>query len=140
VAHSITLIATSLNWINLPAKPVEAVIALSIVFLANELASKKEQVTIQSDKKLWLVVFIFGLLHGFGFAGALSSIGLPVTDVPLALLSFNIGVELGQILFVLVSLLVLGIIKKIIPRKKIEKIASYSIGICASYWLLARVF
>jgi len=142
VAHSITLIASSLNWISIPINPVEAVIALSILFLANEIAFKnqnqhKERLTQQQS---WSVVFIFGLLHGFGFAGALSSIGLPEDEIPIALLSFNLGVEVGQVSFVCMVVLLLQLISKTELRLISEKIASYVVGITASVWLFERIF
>ena len=140
VAHSITLIATSLNWISIPIAPVEAVIALSIIFLANELALRKENQERLSEQQPWIVAFIFGLLHGFGFAGALANIGLPEGEMPTALLSFNIGVEIGQLFFICVALLVLKFVCKIFERSTIDKLASYAIGICASFWLFERLF
>lgn len=140
VAHSITLIATSLNWISIPIAPVEAVIALSIVFLANELALKKKHQERLSEQQPWIVAFVFGLLHGFGFAGALANIGLPEGEIPTALLSFNIGVEIGQLFFICAALLVLKLISKITERSTIDKFAGYGIGICASFWLFERLF
>ena len=139
IAHSITLIATSLHWISIPIAPVEAVIALSIIFLANELALKKSGQERLSEQQPWIVAFIFGLLHGFGFAGALANIGLPEGEIPTALLSFNIGVEIGQLLFICAALLVLKLVSKLLERSTIDKFASYAIGICASFWLFERL-
>ena len=139
IAHSITLIATSLNWISIPITPVEAVIALSIVFLANEIALKKNNQERLSEQQPWTVAFIFGLLHGFGFAGALANIGLPEGEIPTALLSFNIGVEIGQLIFVCSVLLVLKLINVFIERSLLDKLTSYAIGICASFWLFERL-
>ena len=104
VAHSITLGAATLGFVHVPSAPVEAIIALSILFLASELA-RRGVAGSESDANLtrrfpWLVAFAFGLLHGFGFAGALSEVGVPQQAVPLALLFFNVGVELGQLLFI----------------------------------------
>ena len=100
VAHSITLAGASLGYLSLPQKPVEATIALSIAFLAAEVVKMGDGRKRLSQTYPWAVAFSFGLLHGFGFAGALKEIGLPVVDVPLALLTFNIGVEIGQLIFV----------------------------------------
>ena len=104
VAHSITLGAATLGFAHVPSAPVEAVIALSILFLASELARQRAGVNVDAanltQRFPWVVASSFGLLHGFGFAGALSDVGMPQQDVPLALLFFNIGVELGQLLFI----------------------------------------
>ncbi|MCX2743889.1 HupE/UreJ family protein [Mangrovivirga sp. M17] len=140
IAHSITLSMAVLGFANLPGPPVEAVIALSIVFLAIEIvknASGQETIT---SKKPWLVAFTFGLLHGFGFAGALAEVGLPQTDIPLALAFFNVGVELGQIAFVLVVLLVIRALsyKKNWPLI-IKKIPAYAIGSIAAFWTIERI-
>ena len=104
VAHSITLIGTTLGFLGLPQRPVEAIIALSIVFLAVEIVKKKDGEPRLSERVPWVVAFLFGLLHGFGFAGALKEIGLPESDVPTALLTFNLGVEAGQLLIVAATL------------------------------------
>lgn len=140
IAHSITLSLAALGYVNFPGPPVEAVIALSIVFLAIEiLKNLKGQETLTS-KKPWIVAFTFGLLHGFGFAGALSDIGLPQQEIPLALAFFNIGVELGQIMFVVVALLFLGLLnlKKNWPVY-LKKVPAYTIGTIAAFWMIQRV-
>jgi hydrogenase/urease accessory protein HupE len=141
IAHSITLSLSALGFIGLPGPPVEAVIALSIVFLAVELMHYyKGEITL-TVKHPWIVAFTFGLLHGFGFAGALANIGLPQTTIPSALLFFNVGVEFGQILFILCILSLIWIIKKTkisIPKKAVF-IPVYAIGSIASYWLIERV-
>ena len=100
VAHSLTLVGTTLGLIGLPQQPVESVIALSILFLAVEVAKRKPDEPRLSERAPWIVAFAFGLLHGFGFAGALKEIGLPESDVPTALLTFNLGVEAGQLAIV----------------------------------------
>jgi HupE/UreJ protein len=105
VAHSITLGAATLGFVHVPPGPVEAVIALSILFLATELARQRARAPSTETSSLtqrlpWVMAFSFGLLHGFGFAGALSEIGIPQQAVPLALLFFNVGVEIGQLLFI----------------------------------------
>lgn len=144
IAHSITLGMASMNWVKLPQAPVEAVIALSIVFLAREyLLFREGKADSLTVKYPWLVAFVFGLLHGFGFAGALSEIGFPQQNIPLALLTFNIGVEVGQLLFIAVCIFVLAIWRKINLNlnfpKWTWKIAPYVIGIMAAYWLVERV-
>jgi hypothetical protein len=100
VAHTVTLGAATLGFVHVPSAPVEAVIALSILFLASELARQRAGAGNLTQRFPWVVAFSFGLLHGFGFAGALSEIGIPQQAVPLALLFFNVGVELGQLLFI----------------------------------------
>ncbi|GAA4826947.1 HupE/UreJ family protein [Algivirga pacifica] len=140
IAHSITLSLATLGWVSIPGPPVEATIALSIVFLAVEILKNKEGKSTLSSRKPWLVAFSFGLLHGFGFAGALSEVGVPQSAIPLALAFFNIGVELGQIAFVIV---VLAGIKLLLLYKHwpvyLQKVPAYGIGIMASFWLVERV-
>ena len=100
IAHSITLAAATLGFVNVPARPVEATIALSIVLVAVEIVNARRGRPSLTARWPWLVAFAFGLLHGFGFAGALSEVGLPQHAIPLALLFFNLGVEVGQLAFV----------------------------------------
>ena len=140
VAHSITLSLAALGYVSFPGAPVEAVIALSIVFLAVELVHNLEGKQTLTSRKPWIVAFSFGLLHGFGFAGALSEIGLPQQDIPLALAFFNVGVEIGQIVFVIVVLLLLKILnlKKKWPAY-VKKIPAYAIGSIAAFWMIQRV-
>jgi len=97
IAHSITLAAATLGFVNFPQPPVEAVIALSIVFVATEIIHVSQGRPGLTQRRPWIVAFTFGLLHGFGFAGALTEVGLPEQAIPLALLFFNVGVELGQL-------------------------------------------
>ena len=141
IAHSITLVGTTLGLIGLPSRPVEAVIALSIVFLAVEIVKKTPGMPRLSERIPWAVAFVFGLLHGFGFAGALAEIGLPQTDVPIALLMFNLGVEAGQLAIVGLTMIVTAIIGKlsapVLP--KAIRAASYAIGSVASMWLIERL-
>ncbi len=140
LAHSITLSLAALGYVNFPTPPVEAVIALSIVFLAVEIVKNINGKETLTSQKPWLVAFTFGLLHGFGFAGALTDIGLPQQDIPWALAFFNVGVEIGQIVFVLV---VLTFIKLLSYKKNwpvlIKKIPAYAIGSMAAFWLIERV-
>jgi len=140
IAHSITLSLAALGYVDFPTPPVEAVIALSIVFLAVEIIKNLNGKQTLTGKKPWLVAFTFGLLHGFGFAGALANIGLPQQDIPWALAFFNIGVEIGQIAFVFV---ILALIKLLSYKKNwpifIKKIPVYAIGSLAAFWLIERV-
>lgn len=141
IAHSITLIGTTLGLLGLPQRPVEAIIALSILFLAVEIVKKKDGVPRLSERMPWVVAFLFGLLHGFGFAGALKEIGLPESDVPTALLTFNLGVEAGQLLIVAATLGWLFVLRKLKPNwmRPAIRVSSYAIGTIAAMWLLERV-
>jgi hydrogenase/urease accessory protein HupE len=141
VAHSLTLAGATLGLVYVPQQPVEAVIALSILFLAMEIVHGKRGRPGAAAKWPWLVAFIFGLLHGFGFAGALAEVGLPQQAIPLALVFFNVGVELGQLLFV-AAVLVIGWILHHLKQQKLidyaEAITVYSIGSLATFWLFER--
>ena len=122
---------------------MEAIIALSIVFIASEIIHQRQGREGLASRKPWLVAFAFGLLHGLGFAGALAEVGLPENSIPLALLFFNVGVEIGQVLFI-VAVLVLYHVGKIIlvsrfDLKRLEPIPVYLIGGIASYWVFERV-
>ncbi|GAB5487459.1 MAG: HupE/UreJ family protein [Parasphingorhabdus sp.] len=141
VAHSVTLIGTTLGYLSLPSQPVEAVIALSIVFLAVEIVKMKPEERRLSERFPWMVAFLFGLLHGFGFAGALAEIGLPKDDVPLALLTFNLGVEIGQLMIVAAGLAVLALIKRFQDSwmQPTKTATAYGIGIIATYWFIERM-
>jgi len=141
IAHSITLSLSALGFIGLPGPPVEAVIALSIVFLALEVIKYNKGGQSIAIKHPWLVAFSFGLLHGFGFAGALTSIGLPQTTIPAALLFFNVGVEIGQIAFISFVLVFIWIItkSKLSFPKWTKLVPVYGIGSLASFWLIERV-
>lgn len=145
VAHSLTLAAATLGWITLPPAPVEAVIALSIVFLASEIALSRDGRVRLSQSAPWLVTFAFGLLHGLGFAGALKEIGLPQSDIPLALLAFNVGVEAGQLAFVVAALAVLTVLSKLLSKgpllayRPVSLLLAYAIGSLSSFWLIERV-
>lgn len=138
VAHSVTLVATTLGWTGLAQQPVEALIALSIVVLAVELAKDRESLTARHP---WAVAFGFGLLHGFGFAGALREIGLPDGEVPAALLSFNLGVEAGQVAIIVAVLLFRTGIMRFAPRleRTAIRLIGYGIGLIGAYWLVDRV-
>ncbi len=141
VAHSITLTGATLGYLSLPQKPVEAIIALSIVFVASELVRTKTGEARLSQKLPWLVAFVFGLLHGFGFAGALKDIGLPQVDVPLALLTFNLGVETGQLVFVLAVAVAWKVVSMLVavPPAPARTAAAYLIGAISTAWLFERL-
>jgi hydrogenase/urease accessory protein HupE len=141
VAHSLTLVAATLGWLALPGAPVEATIALSIAFLAREIAMAWRGRTGLTERMPWLVAFVFGLLHGLGFAGALAEIGLPQQAIPIALLCFNIGVEIGQLLFV-AAVLGLGVLlgRGLARwRSTLRWIPPYAIGTVACFWMIERV-
>ena len=143
VAHSMTLAAASLGFVNVPTAPVEATIALSIVFLASELLRDPHQRSDITQTYPWLVAFSFGLLHGLGFAGALAEIGLPHGQIPLALFSFNVGVELGQLAFIAAVLSVAYLTRTVVMRRGVPNwapwAAAYVIGSTASYWVFERL-
>jgi hydrogenase/urease accessory protein HupE len=141
IAHSITLAAATLGWMRVSQPPVEAVIALSILFLASELAKQHRGDAGLMERYPWIVAFIFGLLHGFGFAGALREVGLPESDIPLALFTFNVGVELGQLLFVGTVLVALAVLRRFLTRVPawMHAMPAYAIGTMASCWLLQRM-
>ena len=131
-----------MGFISLPSITIEALIALTIIYLALEINEDKN-----SNQTPWLMAFGFGLLHGFGFAAVLSDIGLPETEKLLALLSFNIGVELGQLLFVLALFLLVklaSVLYKWLQHKPLtlpmlRLPISYLCGITATFWLLERL-
>jgi hypothetical protein len=141
IAHSITLSLAALGFIGLPAAPVEAVIALSIVFLAVELVHYMNGRKGLTARFPWIVAFIFGLLHGFGFARALVDLGLPQVDIPWALLFFNVGVELGQLAFVTVAIGFIWLLAKAKFNWPIwlKKAPAYAIGSMASFWMIERI-
>ena len=141
LAHSVTLGLAALGFVRVPQAPVEAVIALSILFLATELVKQQRGDSSMTERYPWLVALTFGLLHGFGFAGALSEVGLPQTEIPLALFGFNIGVELGQLLFVSVSLAVIWLLQRLRINWPgwAEQLPAYGIGSLAAFWCIERV-
>ena len=116
MAHSITLVAATLGWVHVPGPPVEAMIALSIVFVAAEIIRGLRGKPGLTARAPWIVAFSFGLLHGFGFAGALAEVGLPQKAIPVALLTFNVGVELGQLIFVALVVAVRALLARV-PAK-----------------------
>jgi hydrogenase/urease accessory protein HupE len=140
-AHSLTLAAATLGWVHVPPPPVEASIALSIVFLASEIMHARAGHPGLTYRQPWIVAFLFGLLHGFGFAGALSEIGLPANAIPVALFFFNVGVETGQLMFIAAVLTVIAAARRIrLPRYDWSwKLPVYAIGTVASYWTIDRI-
>jgi hydrogenase/urease accessory protein HupE len=140
VAHSITLAAATLGFVQVPGPPVEACIALSIVFVAAEIMRVRQGKPGLTERAPWVVAFIFGLLHGLGFAGALSEVGLPQHAIPIALLFFNVGVELGQLAFIAVVLSAAGLIRHLhLPAPSWGwRIVPYAIGAVAMFWVIER--
>lgn len=141
VAHSITLALATLGLVHVPAAPTEAIIALSILFLATEIIHKHNGQFSLTEKYPWMIAFIFGLFHGLGFAGALSEIGVPQNEVPLALFMFNVGVETGQLLFIAVVLSLAALLKRLpvtVPPGA-WRLLPYSIGSVAAFWTIERV-
>ena len=145
VAHSITLTAATLGVVHVAAAPVEASIALSILFLARELLVQERGTDGLTQAYPWLIAFCFGLLHGLGFASALAEIGLPQRDVPLALFSFNVGVELGQLAFIAGLLGAWAISRRLVRAAPswvpvwASRLAGYAVGSTASFWIFARL-
>jgi len=148
VAHSMTLAAATLGFVDVPGPPVEAAIALSIVLVAVEIVNARRGIPSLTAHWPWLVAFCFGLLHGFGFAGALAEVGLPHHAIPVALLFFNLGVEVGQLAFVAAILTLAWVLRTVALRFKPDIIqrsiyrfdvtAAYAVGAVAAYWLIGR--
>ena len=141
MTHSLTLTAAALGWIHVPQPPVEACIALSIVFVAREIVQARRGRPGLTARWPWVVSFSFGLMHGFGFAGALAEVGLPERAIPVALLLFNVGVEIGQLLFVAAALGVFALLAKSAkawPRWA-EALPPYAIGAVAMFWVMERM-
>ena len=141
VAHSLTLVAATMGWVHVPGPPVEAAIALSIVFVAAEIIRGQRGQSGLTASAPWIVAFSFGLLHGFGFAGALAEVGLPQAAIPVALLCFNLGVEIGQLLFVASMVMVIAVWKHLPLRlpKWSPLLAPYAIGAVAMFWVFERI-
>jgi hydrogenase/urease accessory protein HupE len=145
VAHSFTLVAATLGWVHVPSPPVEASIALSIVFVAGEIIRARQGNSGLTQRYPWVVAFTFGLLHGLGFAGALAEVGLPELSISIALLFFNIGVEIGQLMFIAAVLAVIAMGRWMGHRIALSqpqwlwRIPPYAIGGSASYWVIERV-
>jgi hypothetical protein len=144
-AHSLTLAGATLGWVHVPGPPVEASFALSIVFVASEIIHTGQGRRSVTQRYPWVVAFTFGLLHGFGFAGALTEVGLPPASIPIALLFFNVGVEIGQLLFVSAVCALAALGTSALHRLRLpqpwwlERVPPYAIGALASYWVMERV-
>ena len=141
VAHSITLALATLGYANAPVVPLNAAIALSILFLGPEIVRVWRGKTSFTIRHPWVVAFAFGLLHGFGFASALTSAGLPRAELPLALLSFNVGVEIGQLGFVLLILLLERAFRILEIRwpRWVQAVPGYTVGSLGAFWTIQRV-
>jgi hydrogenase/urease accessory protein HupE len=140
-AHSITLAIATLGYASVPAAPLNAAIALSILFLGAEVVRSSRGETSLTIRHPWVVAFAFGLLHGFGFASGLTTIGLPRTEIPLALLMFNVGVEAGQLLFVVLILRLERAFRVLEVRwpRLIEALPAYTVGSLGAYWTIQRM-
>jgi len=140
VAHSITLAIATLGYAEAPVVPLNAAIALSILFLGPEIVRCWRGETSLTIRHPWVVAFLFGLIHGFGFAGALTSAGLPHKDLPLALLSFNVGVEIGQVSFVLLILLLERSFRQLEIRwpRWVQALPGYTVGSLGAFWTIQR--
>jgi hydrogenase/urease accessory protein HupE len=141
LAHSLTLAAATLGYVRAPIPPVEASIALSILLLGPEVVRVWRGETSFTIRHPWVVAFAFGLLHGFGFASGLAAIGLPKAEIPLALLLFNVGVELGQLGFVLLMLGLERALHRLGVRwpRWAELVPGYVVGASGAYWMIQRV-
>jgi HupE / UreJ protein len=141
VAHSITLAIATLGYAEAPALPLNAAIALSILFLGPEIVRSWRGETSFTIRHPWVVAFAFGLLHGFGFASALTSAGLPRADLPLALLSFNVGVEVGQLGFVALILAMERSFRVLEIRwpRWVQALPGYTVGTLGAFWTVQRV-
>jgi hydrogenase/urease accessory protein HupE len=145
LAHSLTLAGATLGLIHMPGPPTEAVIALSIVFVASEIIHGRRGRPGLTERYPWIVAFTFGLLHGFGFAGALAEVGLPEKSIPIALLFFNVGVEVGQLLFIASVIAMIALAGRITPRVGAPRpawawaVPPYAIGGLAVFWMLQRI-
>jgi hydrogenase/urease accessory protein HupE len=149
IAHSITLAAATLGFVNVPGPPLEATIALSIMLVAVEILNARRGKPSLTARLPWLVAFSFGLLHGFGFAGALAEVGLPQHAIAVALLFFNVGVEIGQLVFVAAILSLLFLFRHMASKllepariqpslDRLDVTVAYGIGVMAAYWVIER--
>jgi hydrogenase/urease accessory protein HupE len=161
IAHSITLAGATLGVVQVPGPPIEACIALSIMFVAAEIIHGRRGQPGLTARWPWLVAFVFGLLHGFGFAGALREVGLPDNSIPAALLFFNVGVEVGQLLFIAAALAAMALVRRgfryaqerrgnadflrhaainlPVAAEKGSAPMAYAIGGMAAFWVIQRV-
>jgi hydrogenase/urease accessory protein HupE len=142
LAHSITLAVATLGYASAPLPPLNACIALSILFLGPEMVRVQRGETSLTIQRPWLVAFAFGLLHGFGFASGLANLGLSRGEIPLALVSFNVGVEAGQLFFVVIILLLERAFRVLLMQwpRWVESLPSYTVGSLGAYWTIQRVW
>jgi hydrogenase/urease accessory protein HupE len=140
VAHSITLAIATFGYASAPLPPLNAAIALSILFLGPEIVRVWHGETSFTIRHPWVVAFAFGLLHGFGFASGLTAMGLPKAEIPLALLLFNVGVEIGQVTFVLLVILLERSFRVLEVRwpRVVEQLPGYAVGTLGAYWTIQR--
>jgi hypothetical protein len=141
IAHSLSLAAATFGWIGVPEGPLNATIALSIVFVGVEIVKLQRGQIGLTARYPWVVAFAFGLLHGLGFATALTTLGIPQTTLPIALLFFNIGVEIGQLAFVFIVLAMIWAHRRtevMLPRWG-TALPAYAIGSVAAFWFLVRI-
>jgi hydrogenase/urease accessory protein HupE len=145
VAHSLTLAGATLGFVHVPGPPVEAGIALSILFVAAEIVHSRQGRIGLTERFPWIVAFTFGLLHGFGFASALSEVGLPQSAIPVALLFFNVGVEIGQLFFIASILTVITFTRYVTKRIGVAqpawawRVPAYAIGGVSAFWIIQRI-
>jgi hydrogenase/urease accessory protein HupE len=140
-AHSLTLAAATLGFVHVPSRPIEAMIALSIAFVAVEIVRARDGRFGIAARSPWLVAFVFGLLHGFGFAGSLSELGLPAGHIPTGLFFFNVGVEVGQLIFVsaVLALALLLRVRRVALPAWARLVPPYAIGTIAMFWVIQRL-
>jgi hydrogenase/urease accessory protein HupE len=145
LAHSLTLAGATLGFVHVPGPPVEAAIALSIMFVAVEIIHSRQGSAGLTERFPWVVAFTFGLLHGFGFASALNEVGLPQSAIPIALLFFNVGVEIGQLLFITSVFAVIALARRVARRIGMShpawawRVPPYAIGSVAAFWIVQRI-
>jgi len=145
VAHSLTLAGATLGFVHVPGPPVEAAIALSIVFVAAEIMRSRQGKAGLTERFPWVVAFTFGLLHGFGFASALNAVGLPQSAIPVALLFFHVGVEVGQLLFIGAVFAIIALGRQLSRRSGMSqpawawRVPPYAIGSVAAFWVIQRI-
>jgi HupE / UreJ protein len=141
IGHSLSLAAATFGWVSVPERPLNAAIALSIVFVGVEIVKLQRGQVGLTARFPWVVAFAFGLLHGLGFATALTTLGIPQATLPIALLFFNVGVEIGQLAFVALVLALIWAHRQAqatLPRWG-AALPAYAIGSVAAFWFLARV-
>jgi len=140
LAHSLTMAMATLGLAGAPGRPLNAAIALSILFLGPEIVRRWRGETSFTIRHPWVVAFAFGLLHGFGFASGLAAMGLPRPEIPLALLLFNLGVEAGQLCFVLLVLLLVRAFRALEVRwpAVVQALPGYAVGTLGAYWTIQR--